>query len=368
MRRVRFVLFFLSVLTIFAGCEKKKADAIFDLSYRNPIKQTRKEFADFLSRNQIPGGNIAISIDNKFVYSEAMGVASIDLKVPMTRDNKLRIGDVSELFTSMIYLKLVEEGVLNPDSSVQHYLPNYPETEFTLQLWHLPYHTSGIRVEDGKEHDMVALNLSLQKGLELFMHDKLVNSPGVYEEVSMFNANLLGAVIEKVTKKRFPQLLKEYITDTLHLTNTVVDNPILPIDGRADYFDQDMLGNMINAPFQDLRYKAPSCGILSNAEDLVKLGMAILDSEYLNKNFTNQLFKPCNLYGGFKSRMAHGWMLSADKNGRNVNIRFGGVAGGGAVILIYPEEKLVMAYAVNRTLGNEGLPVFKIANQFLQNP
>ena len=356
-----------AMILAFGGCEKEKADLIYDRSYIDEIKQTRKEFSTFLSRNYIPGGNIAIAKDNKIIYSEGMGFASTELEVQMTRENKLRIGDVSELFTSIIYLKLVEEGVLEPDSTVQHYLEYYPETNLRLAIKHLPYHTSGIRKEDSEENDRGGLNISIQKGLESFMYDELTSPPGWYEEVSMFNPNLLGAVMEKATNKKFPQLLKEYLTDTLNLTNTVVDNPSARIKGRSEFYSQNMLGQIVNAPFRDARYKAPSKGILSNAEDLVKLGMAVLESNYFSDDFRENIFKPCDLYGNYKSKMANGWLLTFDKKGREVNASSGSVTGGGAAILIYPEEKLVLACAINLTLSND-IPLFEIADHFLQDP
>jgi len=350
------------------SCEKKQANIIYDSSYKEEVKQIRNDFTNYLIRNHIPGGNIAIAKENKIIYSEGVGLASKELKVPMTRENKLRVGDVSQLFTSIIYLKLVEEGVLEPDSSVQHYIKDYPKTHYKVKLKHLPYHTSGIRKADGGERELSGLNPDIQKGLEIFMQDELTNPPGWFEDVSMFNTNLLGAIMERATKKKFAQLLREYVTDTLHLTNTLVDDPVITIDGRADFYDLDMLGKVVNAPFRDMRYSAPSIGILSNAEDLAKLGMAILNSDYFSEEFTRKLFEPCDLYGNYKSTMASGWILTSDKKGRYVNARSGSVTGGGAAILLYPEDKLVVTYALNITLGNNNFPASEIADHFLENP
>lgn len=368
MKQIFFGLILIAFFLTLGGCENKQANLIYDRAYIDEIKQTRKEFTTFLARNYIPGGNIAIAKENRIIYSEGIGLASKDLEVPMTRENKLRVGDVSQLFTFIVYLKLVEEGVLEPDSTVQHYINDYPKTDFKLSLKYLPYHTSGIRKADQSESEMSALNPSIQKGLESFMYDELTNPPGWYEQVSLFNANLLGAVMEKATNKKFPELLKEYLTDTLNLSNTVVDNPSTTVIGRSEFYDHNMIGQIINAPFRDTRYKAPSAGILSNAEDLVKLGMAILESDYFNDVFRENLFKPCDLYGDFKSTMANGWVLTIDKKGRNVNGSIGSITGGGATILIYPEENLVLACAINLTLGDDSMPLFEIANHFLKDP
>jgi serine beta-lactamase-like protein LACTB, mitochondrial len=368
MKRTFYIITLVAILLVFGACEKKQADIIYDKSYIDEIKQTRNDFANYLARNYIPGGNIAIAKENKIIYSEGMGLASKDLKVPMTREIKLRVGDASQLFTYLIYMKLVEEGVLEPDSAVQHYIEDYPATDYPIAIKHLPYHTSGIRKEESGEGEISGMNPSIQKGLEIFMNDELMGQPGWFEEVSIFNSNLLGAVMEIATKKKFPQLLREYVTDTLNLTNTLVDNPVVTVEGRADFYDLDMFGKVINAPFRDMRYTSPSKGILSNAEDLVKMGMAILESDYFSEEFTEKLFEPCDLYGNYKSKMANGWILTVDEKGRDVNASGGSVTGGGAAILIYPEEKLVIACAMNLTIGSDNIPLSKMANHFLQEP
>lgn len=366
MKQILYSLIYSALMLVLGSCEKKQTNVIFDKTYIEEIKQTRKDIAGNITRNNIPGASIAIAKNNKIIYSEGIGLASKELDAPMTRENKLRIGDVSQIFTNIIYLKLVEEGVLNPDSTVQYYIPEYPAKDYKLAIKHLPYHTSGIRKEEHSEIEIPGLNTTIQKGIEVFMNDPLANPPGWFQETSMFNTNLLGAVMEKATKKSFPKLLREYITDTLELSNTVIDDPFVIIGNRTDFYDQSMMGQSINAPFRDMRFKAPSKGILSTTEDLVKLGIAIQKSSYFNAEFRENLFKPCKLLGGYKSAMANGWLLMQDEKGREYYGSSGGVTGGGAAILIYPDDNLVIAYVVNLTLGTD-MPVFEIANHFLQD-
>lgn len=367
MKQIYFVITLVTLLLVFGSCENKPAKVIYDSSYKDEIKLVRKDVALHMTSNYVPGANFAVAKESKIIYSDAMGYASANLDVPMKREHKLRIGDLSELYTSAMYLKMVEDGILHPDSTVQHYIQDFPETEAEqVALKHLAYHTSGIRKEEQAESDWDGLNASIQKGLKQFMNDPLTSAPGSFEESSMFNINLLGAIMEKAAKKNFSRLLKEYITDTLNLTNTLIDNPISIIKGKSDFYHPNMMGQTNNAPSRDLRYIAPSKGMLSNAEDLVKFGMAILDSDYFNKEFTAKLFEPCTLLGNYKSKMAHGWILTNDDKGRLINARIGSVTGGGAAILIYPDEKLVVAYAENKTLNDNNLPVLEIANRFLK--
>jgi len=365
-------VFSLSLLLIlvvsFGGCRKQKTDVLYERSYLDEIKAARKDAIFYMTRNVVPGATFAIAKDGEVIYSEGMGLASTDLEVPVKRSTKFRIGEVSELFTSLIYQKMIESQLLHPDSTVQFYLTDFPEKQWRLPLHHLAYHTSGIRIPSSEEADWRAQNVSLQTGLETFTKDSLLYPPGIYQVPSMFNYNLLGAVMEKVTGENFNSILAKYVTDTLGLENTVVDNPFMTITGRANHFDHNFIAQVVPATFRDLRYRAPAQGILSNAEDLVKFGNALLHSGYFTEKIKERLFEPFILPNGLPAPMAHGWLVMEDRYGRKMYGKSGSVTGGSAALLIYPEEKIVVACASNLSLITEDFPLFAMAGHFLDDP
>jgi CubicO group peptidase (beta-lactamase class C family) len=363
----RFSLLLILVIS-FGGCRKQKTDILYKRSYIDEIKAARKDAIFYMTRNVVPGATFAIAIDGEVIYSEGMGLASNDLEVPVTRSTKFRVGEISELFTSLIYQKMIESQLLDPDSTVQFYIPDFPEKQWKLPLHHLAYHTSGIRIPSLEESDWRAQNVSLQSGLETFTNDSLLYPPGIYQVSSMFNYNLLGAVMEKVTGENYQGLLAKYVTDTLGLENTVADNPFMTIKGRANYFDHNFIAQVVPATFRDLRYRAPAQGILSNAEDLVKFGNALLHSEYFTDEIKERLFKPFILPTGLPAPMAHGWILMEDLYGRKMYGKSGTVTGGSAALLIFPEEKVVVACASNLSLIAEDFPLFAMAGHFMDDP
>lgn len=362
-------IFQLSVLIILifslSNCKKNKTEVLYNKKYVKEIKAARKDAAFYMARNFVPGGTFAIAKEGKIIYSEGMGLASEDLLVPVTRSTKFRIGQVSELLTNLIYQKMVETGDLHPDSTVQYYLPDFPEKQFKLPIHHLVNHTSGIREPNNEERDWRALNVSLQAGIKNFKADSLVFPPGIYQVPNMHNYNLLGSIMENVTGKKFGTVLKEYVSDTLNLENTVPDNPLLSIKGRSDFYDNNFIAQKINATTRDMRFRASSEGILSNAEDLVKFGNAVLYSDYFSEEIKQKLFEPVKLYNNIPSNMANGWVLMEDRSGRQIVGRSGTVTGGGAALLIYPKEKLVIACALNLGSSSDDYPVFAMAQHFL---
>lgn len=365
MKRKIQTLILVAFLLGLSNCKKEASDVIYKKSYIEEIKAARKAVSVFVASNFIPGASVTVIKDNEIIYSDAFGYASKDLMVPAKRATKFRIGSLSQLFTNVLYHKLVEEGTLHPDSSIQHYYPDFPEKEHPLTLKHLVQHTSGIRLLSPQEETGLYLNHSLEKGLELFKHEDLAATPGLYQYESQFNYNLLGVVMEKASKKSFRHLLKEMVTDTLHLDNTVLDNPLQIIENRSNFFDHNYLAQIINSTTIDLRYRAPADGMLSTAEDLAKLGLTIMDSDFLSVETQNTLFEPELLFNNIPSQMSNGWMLLTDRDGRTVYGKSGSVQGGGGALILYPSENLVISYVCNLTTPMDNTPIFKIAEHFL---
>ena len=359
------LLILLLILFSFPQCRKEKSDILYDRSYVDEIKEARKNIRFYMANNHIPGGTFAISKKGKIIYSEGAGLASKDLEVRANRNTKFRIGQLSSLFTNLMFHRMQKEGILQADSSIQFYYPEFTQKSYKLQLHHLLQQTSGIRNPTINELDWRGLNVTLQKGIENFVNDPLAARPGWYQTPNLYNYNLLGTIMEKETEKNFSVLLKEYVTDTLDLENTMIDNPFRTIKGRSDFYDHDYIAQIINATFRDMRYRAPSEGLLSNAEDLVKFGNALLYNDYFKEVIDEDFFEPIPLFNNIPSFMANEWVLYTDRQNRIIYGKSGSVAGGSASILVYPEEKLVLACATNLTSNNDKFPLFDMARHFL---
>jgi CubicO group peptidase (beta-lactamase class C family) len=362
------ILFTLSLIIVFSGCKKSNPDIEYDRKYIKEIREFRKEAMNYMMTANIPGGSFAVFKDGKLIYSEGLGYASQELEVAATRNTKFRIGKVTECLTGVLYQMLVAEGKLHPDSTVQFYLPDFPEKQFRLPVGKLSYHTSGIRQPYAAEDESRGMNMTLKQGIEQFKNDSLLHFPGLMQEQSMFNYNLLGAVIEKVTGKTYAQLLKEYITDTLHLNNTVIDNPFAVIKNRSDFFDLNFVVQIINAPTRDLRHRAAAEGLLSNAEDLATFGNSILQSIIISEDIKAELLKPVVLFDEKKSTLNNGWIYMTDNNGAIFYGRAAGITGGGAALLVYPDEQLVVAATINLTDNGGQLPIMALAEKFRKKP
>ena len=365
MKRITQIGLMLILLLSLSNCKKSDERLFYNQNYIEEIKEVRNQAVLYMARNSIPGGSFAIAKDGELIYSEALGYASKDLDVAATRNTKFRIGVVTELFTSLAYQRLIEQGILQPDSSVRYYYPEFPEKEYKITLDNLVNHSSGMRTPYKSEAIDRGINKNLKSGIDFFINDSLVSPPNYYEELSMFNYNLLGTVMEKATGKQFNEIIEEQVIDTLHLENTAFDNPYITIKNRSDYFEHNFISQVTKGLSSDLRFTAPHQGLLSNAEDLVKLGNALLGSDYITDAMRKRLFTLRILDSEFRAQLSNGWFIGETLNGDTYYARSGSVTGGGAALLIYPEQKLVLAAAINLTMDFDNIPIFKMADSFL---
>uniref|UniRef100_A0A8D2LPT5 Lactamase beta n=2 Tax=Varanus komodoensis TaxID=61221 RepID=A0A8D2LPT5_VARKO len=93
---------------------------------------------------------IGVSVDGKEVWSEGMGYADVENRVPCKPETVARIASISKSLTMVAVAKLWEEGRLDLDAPVQKYVPEFPEKEYegekvTITTRLLASHLSGIR-------------------------------------------------------------------------------------------------------------------------------------------------------------------------------------------------------------------------------
>jgi len=361
------VLLSLCLLLIGNSCSRSssgKYRIVHSSKYKDIILKSRKELDIHKFVSGIPGISVAVYLKNELIWSEGIGYANKELNVPVEPDTKFRIGGVSELFTGALLARYIEDGELNLKTPVRQYYPELPDSKDSLTLYTLAAHTSGIRNPTYKELSNQGFQ-TMRKGLSVFIEDSLLFKPGEYYHETDYDYDLIGATLERKTGKTFHKLLKEKLTDTLHLATTETDNPVNIIEKRSQCYDRSMVSNTVRATTQDNRHRAASVGMLSSAVDI-----ATLMNEYLHP----ALFKPetvkliltqMTLKNGIKINNGLGLFVGKDNRGRDLYMSSGSTKGGSAAVIAYPEFDLIVAAACNQTDGQDDLPVFKIAGNFI---
>ncbi|CAG5134366.1 unnamed protein product [Candidula unifasciata] len=261
-----------------------------------------------------PGIVVCVSVDGRQVYAEGFGYSDLENEIPIKPSSVLRIASISKAVTATITAKAWEEGRIDLEKTVQHYVPSFPQKEFmgekvtygntrhfngsvryatfySQQGPLLEKATSKEREEEKKgtkkkvevsemerdEYYMTKHFSTTEESLALFAKDPLIASPGTKYIYSTFAYTLLAAVVEAALKSPFTNVVTRTLGQ-MGLSETYLDLNRPIIYNRAQYYVKDDRGKIVNAPYVDNSYKWAGGGLLSTSEDMVKFGNILLYS------------------------------------------------------------------------------------------
>ncbi|WOF73188.1 serine hydrolase [Parvibaculaceae bacterium PLY_AMNH_Bact1] len=187
-----------------------------------PVAETKSsqfeldDLPELIQRFHVPGASIAVWHDGALSQGAA-GVVNLNTGVEATTDTLFQIGSITKLYTTVLALQLVDEGLLALDEPVRTYLPDFKvgdaETTAKVTLRHLLTHTSGINgdyfVDAGRGEDRI---------------EKFVSALGELPNLSplghMFaycNVGFViaGRVIEKVTGLAWDKAMRTRIAKNI---------------------------------------------------------------------------------------------------------------------------------------------------------
>ncbi|XP_078541402.1 serine beta-lactamase-like protein LACTB, mitochondrial [Lissotriton helveticus] len=137
-------------LGLAAGSNGEASDGEEPRAFSRAIEASRELVRRVKVEVGAPGIVVGVSVDGKEVWSEGMGFADVENRVPCQPETVMRIASISKSLTMTAIAKLLEEGKLDLDAPVQKYVPEFPEKEFegekvTITTRLLVSHLSGIR-------------------------------------------------------------------------------------------------------------------------------------------------------------------------------------------------------------------------------
>lgn len=317
-------------------------------AYASAIATERRFILDTMRALGAPGASVTVIRNDTTVWSEGFGWADVEQRVAVTPLTRFRIGSVSKSLTSIALGLLVQEGKLEIDAPIQRYVPSFPVKKAPVTVRGLAGHTAGIRHYRGNEMLIQRHYPSVTESLDIFRNDTLLFTPGTRFSYSSYGFNLLSAAIERAAGEPFVEFMAQRVIEPLGLRHTVAEFADSLIPFRAHFYTRADTGRgIINAPYVDNSYKWAGGGYLSTTEDLARLGQLLLEGALLRPETRRMLWTSQRTADGKETGYGMGWFTDRDAAGRRRVFHSGGSVGGTAYLLIYPDEKLVLALLVN---------------------
>lgn len=245
---------------------------------------------DAIEKEIFAGATVLVAHKDRIVYHRSFGhaVKYVDerktlVKEPVDAKNDTiyDLASISKIFTAMAIMKLVDDGQLDLDAPVSHYLPSFrtPEKE-SITVRQLLTHTSGLPASIPLNSQM----LSQKDHLTRLQNVKPVAKPGdkvIYSDVGYI---VLGQLIEQVSGMSLDQYMNQYIFQPLQLKSTRFQPPKSQRMKIAATEVQRGLGRgLVWGEVHDenawiLNGVAGHAGIFGTAEDLWKVAKSFLPS------------------------------------------------------------------------------------------
>jgi CubicO group peptidase (beta-lactamase class C family) len=169
-------------------------------------------------KHGVVGASLAIAYGDDEVTA-ATGVLNLRTGQPATTDSVFQIGSITKVWTATLVMQLVDEGLLDLDTPLVTYLPEFKvaDDELTRQVTtrHLLAHTSGIAgdffPETGRGDDCLEKFVALMADLP--------TSHPLGATMSYCNAGfvLLGRLVEVLRGATWDQVMRERILQPLGL-------------------------------------------------------------------------------------------------------------------------------------------------------
>lgn len=351
-----------------AGAQNYPADLPALASEHETAATRAHALIDSMMADQnIPGVQVAVSVDGSTAWSEGFGWADVEQRVPVWPYTKMRIGSVSKTITAAALGKLMEAGRLDLDLPVQEYVPYFPEKEKGTVTTRLAAgHLAGIRHYRGDEFLSAEHYPTVREGIEIFRDDTLLFAPGDDYSYSSYGWNLVSGVIEGASGASFLAYMRSEVLDPLGMTQTVADYTTPIIYHRTDYYAQNEEGQLQNAPYVDNSYKWAGGGYLGTAEDLLVFGEAMMGDDFLSRATVEELWRPMETSDGTSTGYGIGWSSGEDERGRAWVGHSGGSVGGTTQFVVFPEQRVVVAIISNMGGVSYGNIHRRIAGLFME--
>ncbi|MCX6262289.1 MAG: serine hydrolase, partial [Bacteroidia bacterium] len=269
--------------------------SMFSVSGQNAAEKI-DSLIEAYHRNDVFNGAVLVAKKGQIIYEKAFGYADREWNIPNTIDTKFRIASISKPFTALLVLQLAESGKINLNGTITKYIPDYKgKLGDSITIHQLLTHTSGVLTNLDPETEVIQERLyhNLRDLIKYTESADLYFRPGTGFRYSNYGYNILAYIVEKVTGKRFDDVLKENILLPAGLSNTNQSDHSRIEKNLAKGYEYKLLYGYENAPWFDDSYTIGAGGLVSTAEDLYLFDQALYSDKLISGGYKSKIFYTC---------------------------------------------------------------------------
>jgi CubicO group peptidase (beta-lactamase class C family) len=170
---------------------------------------------EIMTRWDIPGLGVGLVENGEITYARGFGVQSLATGAPVTPDSLFCIASITKVFVATAIMQLVEQGKLDLDAPLLHYLPDFQLEDERLPrvtLGQVLSHTASLPDFDEAEYDLLVAHpeyddASPERLMRSLASRQMIADPGQRFAYSNIGFDLLGVLIARLTGETFEDYL-----------------------------------------------------------------------------------------------------------------------------------------------------------------
>ena len=253
---------------------------------------------------------VALVYKGKIISEKTNSYANIEQKQPLNNKTIHSWGSVSKLFMTVSMLQLVEQNKINLDDPITKWLPEVGKGVDSLggmqavKIYHLLNHTAGISIRKGfymiyrkvkalmKKQGKTFRFATIKEFIPYLKYTEQKRRPGAKYSYDNGGYNLIGIILERVTKMGFREYVKQNIFEPLRMKNTsyykVPKDRFKQVETLYGWFPNEKTGKLKlynNHRNLSQGMSGPNGGIKSTPEDMVKFMRFFRFRDYKSRKY-----------------------------------------------------------------------------------
>jgi len=175
---------------------------------QNSAIKTVDQYIDSLTRKGSFSGTVLIARNDSVLLRRSYGYANVELGVRATDTTRYRLHSITKQFVAAAIMRLALDRELSLSDPIDRYLDSLPPAWRGITVEQLVQQSSGLPQDESKwfeafqRYDIGSELDAWRKVASAVRTDTLVSVPGKAWQYNNFNYELLGAIIERVSKVR----------------------------------------------------------------------------------------------------------------------------------------------------------------------
>lgn len=319
-------------------------------------------------------GFVRVTRGDELLFERGFGLADREEQHAWDARTLTTLGSITKPLTATLVMKLVEEGKLAVEDPLAKHLDGLPEDKRGITLTHLLTHSSGLFdvSREVPDHEWIAREDFLATAFEA----PLEFAPGERYEYSNTGYSVLAAVVEKVTGESFDACLRARVLapagarESGYLRSGF-ERERLAIGYRNGARWGTLPGD-VYTPDGVSWVLYGNGGVLSSAEQMQALGLALIDGKVFSPASLSAMWTPRidESNGSKESFYGYGWVVG-EIEGHAFATHNGGNGVFFADFAVVPDQRLVVFMATNalgETRGIDGLLSDVLASLLARRP